>query len=67
MSHPCDWCDQPLTRSAPDNCINPEHHASGATLGLREAGCGCCVVVDRVALNLLTAQIHSFGPQGGAT
>lgn len=51
--HLCDWCERPMTRSATDECANPEHRAAEPTLGLREAGCGCCVVVDRVALDSL--------------
>lgn len=53
LTHPCDWCRRPFTRPAEADCINPEHRATDETLGLREAGCGCCVIVDAVALELL--------------
>lgn len=55
MRHPhaCDWCGRSYTRPAEADCVNPEHRATDETLGVREAGCGCCVVVDLVALRLL--------------
>lgn len=51
--HLCDWCGLPFTRPAKDECVNPEHRSTDATLGLREAGCGCCYIVDATALGLL--------------
>lgn len=49
----CDWCSIAFTEAASDDCVNPEHRATDVTLGLRDAGCGCCVIVDATALNLL--------------
>lgn len=46
-------CGRPMNRAATDECVNAEHRATDATLGLRDLSCGCCYAVDATALELL--------------
>lgn len=52
-------CGTDLSRPAPDACRNIDHRSTDETLGLRDASCGCCVVVDAVALVRLIAEAEA--------
>ena len=49
----CADCKSPTSRPALDTCRDLHHRQADATLGTRDADCGCCVIVDATALSLL--------------
>lgn len=63
----CARCDRPMARAATDECVNLDHRVTDETLGLRDGSCGCCVIVDATALNLLRALASISTPPGEVT
>lgn len=59
-------CHQPMHRPAEDACRSPLHRTSDATLGLREANCQCCYVVDMTALDALRSLALPLGSTAGS-